>query len=52
MKYSDEAFKNMRNFALNLFPLVSRDMTVKEKEHIDDLSMIPAYLGGWGYERH
>jgi Restriction endonuclease len=52
MKYSDEAFENMRKFLMNLFPLVSRETTTNEKEHINDLSMIPAYLGGWGYERH
>jgi hypothetical protein len=50
MTCSDEAFKNVKTLLLNLFPLVSRDMRAKEKERIDGLSVIPSYLGGWGFD--
>lgn len=48
-KFSDEAFKSIKDLLLNLFPLVARDMTEKERNRISDLSAIPHYLGGWGY---
>ncbi|MGP1677270.1 MAG: restriction endonuclease [Burkholderiales bacterium] len=48
--YSDEVLKNMKDLLLNLFPLVSRDMTGDERERIRGLSVIPSYLGGWGYD--
>jgi hypothetical protein len=48
-RFSKEAFDNMKALHLNLFPLVARDMTEMERERISDLSMIPHYLGGWGY---
>jgi hypothetical protein len=48
--YSDDAFKNQKTFLLNLFPLVCRDMTTKEKETIKNLSSIPNYMGGWHYD--
>lgn len=49
MSYSDEALENMKTLLLNIFPLIARDMTADEKERIRGLSMIPSYLGGWGY---
>jgi hypothetical protein len=49
-KFIDEAIDNMKTFLLNLFPFVSRDMTASENERIADLSAIPSYLGGWGYD--
>jgi len=48
--YSNEALESTKTLLLNLFSLVSRDMTAKEKERINRLSMIPSSLGGWGYE--
>jgi hypothetical protein len=36
--YSEEAFNNARDRVLNLFPLMSGDMTAKEKERIKSLS--------------
>jgi hypothetical protein len=48
--YSKEALENSKELLLNLFPLVSRDMTDAEKDRIKSLGMIPHYLGGWGYE--
>lgn len=48
--YSDEAFANLKEFLLQIFPYVSRHLTSKEKERIQSLGMIPSYLGGLGYE--
>jgi hypothetical protein len=48
--YSEEALKNEKAFLLNLFPLISRDMTTDERKRIAELAVIPNYLGGWGYE--
>lgn len=48
--YSKEAFDSLKTLLLNLFPLVARDPTTKERDRISDLSVIPHYLGGWGYE--
>lgn len=50
MNYSDEALEHMKKFLLNLFPLVSRDMTTDEQARLRSLSAIPSYLGGWGYD--
>ncbi|NOQ77594.1 MAG: hypothetical protein GQ475_07405 [Methylococcaceae bacterium] len=47
--YSDEAFKNIKDFMLQVFPYVSRHLTEKEKEKVKSLGMIPSYLGGLGY---
>lgn len=49
-RFTDEAIKSMKDFLLNLFPFVAREMTEGELERISQLSMIPSYLGGWGYE--
>lgn len=46
--YSDEAFKNLKEFILQVFPHISRELTTKEKERLSLLSMIPSYLGGHG----
>jgi len=48
-KFTEDAIKNTRDFLLNLFPFVARDMTESERERISQLSIIPSYLGGWGY---
>jgi hypothetical protein len=48
--FSKEAFENIKSLLLNLFPLIARDMTAKERQRISDLSVIPHYLGGWGYD--
>ena len=48
--YSDDAFKNLKEFMLQVFPYVSRHLTDKEKERVKSLGMIPSYLGGLGYE--
>jgi len=50
MTYSKEALANSKQLLLNLFPLVSRHMTDDEKERVKELTMIPNYLGGLGYE--
>jgi hypothetical protein len=49
-KYTEKAFENMKTLVLNLFPFVAREMTAKERKRISDLSVIPNYLGGWGYD--
>lgn len=50
VEYSDEAFENIKTFLLNVYPYVCRHLTEKEQERVQSLSMIPAYLGGLGYE--
>ncbi len=46
--YSDEAFENLKEFILQVFPHISRELTTKEKERLSLLGMIPSYLGGHG----
>jgi hypothetical protein len=48
--YSDEAFNNLKEFMLQIFPYVSRHLTAKETERVKSLGMLPSYLGGLGYE--
>lgn len=48
--YSDEAFDSLKEFLLQLFPYVARDLSTREKDKIKDLSGIPAFLGGLGYQ--
>lgn len=50
VEYSDEAFENLKEFLLQIFPYVSRHLTSKEKDRIRSLERIPSYLGGLGYE--
>ena len=50
MTYSTDALTNSKKLLLNLFPFICRGMTEEEKERIKSLTMIPARLGGWGYE--
>lgn len=47
--YSDEAFKELKQFLLQIFPYAARHLTTKEKERIDSLGMIPAFMGGLDY---
>jgi len=46
--YSDKAFENLKEFILQVFPHISRELTTKEKERLSLLGMIPSYLGGHG----
>ncbi len=46
--YSDKAFENLKEFILQIFPHISRELTTKEKERLSLLGMIPSYLGGHG----
>lgn len=48
--YSDSAHENYKELLLNLFPLVARDLTEGEQSRIQDLSALPSYVGGWGYD--
>lgn len=47
--YSDEAFQELKQFLLQIFPYVARHLTTKEKSRIDSLGMIPAFMGGLDY---
>ncbi|WP_157198087.1 hypothetical protein [Methylomonas sp. DH-1] len=47
--YSPEAFEQLKEFILSVYPFVARDATLKEQERIEALTSIPAYLGGLGY---
>lgn len=48
--YSDQAFEANKELLLNIYPYVCRHLTSQEQERIDGLTMIPSYLGGFGYE--
>jgi len=48
-QYSDEAFDALKEFILSIYPFVARHATEEEANRINDLSMIPASLGGLGY---
>jgi len=47
--YSPEAFDKLKEFILSVYPYVARNATQTEKERINSLTMIPAFLGGLGY---
>ena len=47
--YSDEAFSQLKEFMLQVFPFIARHLTAKEKEKVQSLAMIPEFLGGLGY---
>jgi hypothetical protein len=47
--YSPEAFEQLKEFILSVYPFVARDATLKEQERIEALTSIPIYLGGLGY---
>lgn len=48
--YSDEAFDQLKEFLLNVYPFACRHLTDKEKERVQSLMRIPSYLGGLGYD--
>lgn len=48
--YSDEAFSQLKEFLLNIYPFACRHLSDKEKERVQSLMMIPSFLGGLGYE--
>ncbi|RYG89788.1 hypothetical protein EU803_16690 [Loktanella sp. IMCC34160] len=47
--YSDEAFEALKEFLLQVYPYVARDLSTNERERVKTLSGIPAFLGGLGY---
>jgi len=47
-EFSEEAFSRLKEFYINIFPYVARNITPLEKERLDNLFMIPSYLGGLG----
>jgi hypothetical protein len=47
--YSADAFDNLKEFILSVYPYVARNATESEQERIRSLSAIPAFLGGLGY---
>jgi hypothetical protein len=48
-RFTDDAIESVKDFLLNLFPFVAREMTEIERNRISQLTSIPSYLGGWGY---
>ncbi|WP_170367998.1 restriction endonuclease [Ruegeria arenilitoris] len=48
VEYSDEAFEEIKDFMLQVFPHVSRHPTMKEIERVEQLSDIPSWIGGLG----
>lgn len=43
-KYSDEAFKDMKKFMINIFPFISRHLTISETERMEDLNFLASIL--------
>ncbi|MDI1250299.1 MAG: hypothetical protein PSV13_15660 [Lacunisphaera sp.] len=41
--YSKEAFEALKEFLINLFPLVCRDQTDVERERLGELAMLPEW---------
>lgn len=48
--YSNEAFNQLKEFLLNVYPFACRHLTDKERGRVQSLMMIPSFLGGLGYE--
>jgi hypothetical protein len=46
--YSDDAFENLKEILVNIYPLVARNLTEPEKERIRSLGVLPWGLGGYG----
>ncbi|MFM0390777.1 hypothetical protein [Paraburkholderia phytofirmans] len=49
-QYSPQAFDATKDMLLNLFPMIAREPSMQNHERISNLSAIPSYLGGWGYD--
>lgn len=49
-QYSDEAFEELKEFLLNIYPFVCRHPNENEQERMHSLMMVPSFLGGMGYE--
>jgi hypothetical protein len=47
-EYSTSAFARIKDFFLQVFPSVARHLTTREKDRLNSLRKIPAYLGGMG----
>lgn len=47
VEYSAEAFDQQKSILIKAYPYVCRNMTKKEMEEIEDLGMLPKYLGGF-----
>lgn len=43
-KYSDEAFRNIKKFMINIFPHISRHLTTEEKARMKDLAMLEPWF--------
>lgn len=48
-RYSDAAFAKLKEFLLNIYPFVARDLTTDEEKRLGSLMQIPSHLGGLGY---
>jgi len=48
IKYSDEAFEKLKRFFIYLYPHIIREQTSNEKERIQSLKGLLAFLGGLG----
>lgn len=44
VEYSDEAFKNIKEFMMNIFPYISRHLTSVEKERMKELAMLEPWF--------
>lgn len=43
--YSDEAFDQLKEFFLNIYPFACRHLTDRENERVQSLMMMPGFLG-------
>jgi hypothetical protein len=45
--YSDDAYTSMKEILIEIFPYVARQLTLPEREHIEELVKLPSFLGGF-----
>ena len=45
--YTDEAFESLKEILLNIYPFVSRELTPKEEQKINQLVDLPKIFGGY-----
>lgn len=46
--YNDEAYDSMKEFLIEIFPYVARQLSLRERERIERLIGIPSFIGGLG----
>lgn len=47
-KWSLSAFSSLQDVLINVFPLVARELTSRERQRVIDLGVVPSWMGGLG----